>query len=115
MRTKIYFRSLERSLTTEDVIRENIFLMLEKFDKLTLSNVVVRVARVKGGNIFKFPRFMCEVLLNNGRTKIVIKKKSDDLKQSIIDSRFALEKAIRRSLSKDVTKKHHVIRKQISL
>lgn len=107
MRTQVYFRSIEKSISVEDVINHNIFQMLEKFDRVNFGKVIVRLTRVKGRNLFSYPKYLCETILMFGKNRIVIKKKSEKLENSIVESRFALEKALRRTLKKKVQKRNH--------
>jgi hypothetical protein len=107
VKTKIYFRSIEKSLIMEDIVNQHIFEMLEKFDRIKFAEVVVRLTRVKGRNLFSYPRFLCETILRFGKNQIVIKKKSERLEESIVDSRFALEKTLRRKLKKNLQLRNH--------
>lgn len=108
MKTTVYYRSMEKSLTVEEAIRNNIFTMLDKFDRVKFGDTVVRITRLKGREVFRYPKFLCEVILNFGHKKIIIKKKSIDVKTSIIESRFALEKTLRRKLKKEIQHRNHV-------
>ena len=105
MKSKVYYRSLEKSITTEDIVRDNIVDVLERFDRIKLGEVVVRLTRIKGRDLFRFPKFLCEVVLSFGHKKIVVKKKSEDLNRSIVETRFALEKTLRRALKKEINKR----------
>lgn len=102
MNTKLYFRSMDRSLAVEDIVSVNLFKVLEKFNREGVGQIVVRLTRIKGGDLFRFPRYLCETILSYGHKQIVVKKKSNDLRKSILDSRFSLEKTLRRGLKKDL-------------
>jgi hypothetical protein len=102
MKTELYFRSMGRSDAVEDIVNVNLFNVLGKFNREGVGQIVVRLTRTKGGDLFRFPKYLCETVLSFGHKQIVIKKKSTDIKKLILESRFSLEKTLRRVLKKDL-------------